>query len=120
MTAACGGGSAYLQSLLQGLDAVLLAGQVGPGVAALPGQVKHLAVALLPHLVVGVDGQVTVAHALLHHLHLLRQQLRRLEKNKKQPFYYWYLLLHTFILQNPQSKLSSKRCLVKSPLSTLL
>lgn len=75
---------AYLQPLLQGLNTILLARQVGPGIAALAGKVEHLAVALFPHLVVGVDGQVTVAHTLLHHLHLLSQKLRGLQKGHKK------------------------------------
>lgn len=65
----------HLKFLLQGVYAVLLGGQVGPGVAALGGEVQHLAVTLLPHLAVGLHGQVPVTHTCPHHLHLLAQQL---------------------------------------------
>ena len=67
--------AADLQAFLQRLDAVLLAGQGGADVAVLHGEEEDLGVALVPHLAEGVQGQLAVTHALLHHLHLLLQQL---------------------------------------------
>lgn len=70
-----------LQLSLQRLQSVFLTGQVGSGVPVLGGQVQHLGQALVPHLGVGVERQVTVAHALLHHVQLFFQQLLSLKNN---------------------------------------
>ncbi len=68
----------YLQFLLHRLDSVLLAGQIGSGVAALSVQVQDLTVTLLPHLVIRLHRQISMTHPMLHHLHLLSQQLSSL------------------------------------------
>lgn len=68
----------YLQLLLHRLDSVLLAGQIGSGVAALSRQVQDLTVTFLPHLIISLHRQISMTHPMFHHLHLLDQQLSSL------------------------------------------
>lgn len=82
----------YLQFLLHRLDSVLLAGQIGSGVAALSVQVQDLTVTLLPHLVIRLHRQISMTHPMLHHLHLLSQQLSSLwHTHTRENMYKWYL-----------------------------
>uniref|UniRef100_A0A1I8HLX8 Guanylate cyclase domain-containing protein n=1 Tax=Macrostomum lignano TaxID=282301 RepID=A0A1I8HLX8_9PLAT len=64
-----------VERVVKRLDSLLLAGQVGPGVAALLRQVEHLGQAFVPHLAVGLCGQAAVLHALRNRPLLRLKQL---------------------------------------------
>ncbi len=66
--------STHFQTLVEGLDPVLLGGEIGACVSVLRGQEEHLGVALLPHLRVRLRAQVPMVHLLLHVLHLRLQK----------------------------------------------
>ena len=79
-----------LETFLKRLNAVLLAGEVGTGVPVLWGQEQHLRVALFPHLGECLQGEVTVTHSLLHHLHFILQQQLGLDNNSTNYNCYYY------------------------------
>jgi len=72
----------YLKPFLHWFYSLLLAGQTGTREAALRRHKEHLRIALVPHLRVGIQRQITVTHPLFHQRHLLTKQLRRLHHHR--------------------------------------
>lgn len=89
--------NAYLKSFFQGFYPILLAREIGSGVAILRWQEQHLGVALVPDLRECLDGQLAVIHALPDHVHLCLQHTTGLKKRNKRVWYHLNLILKTAI-----------------------